>query len=129
MNDSSAGSAGGMIAGLLFLVIELGIFIVMIAALWRIFTKAGQPGWMSIIPILNVFILLKIGGKPWWWLILLCIPLVNIVFGILLALAVAENFGKSGGFVIGMVLLPMIFYPILAFSDAQYSPKAVHPLV
>ena len=128
MHDS-ASSAGGGIAGLLFSVIELGIFIVLIAAFWRIFTKAGQPGWMSLIPILNIYILLKIAGKPGWWLILMLIPIVNIVIWILTALAVAENFGKSGGFVIGMVLVPIVFYPILAFGDAQYSPKAVHPLV
>jgi hypothetical protein len=128
MHDS-ASSAGGVIAGLFFAVIELGIFIVLMAAFWRIFTKAGQPGWMGLIPLLNIYILLKIAGKPGWWLILMFIPIVNIVIWILTALAVAENFGKSGGFVIGMVLLPIVFYPILAFGDAQYSPKAVHPLV
>jgi len=129
MHDSSAGSAGGAIVGLFFLFIQLGIAVAMIAALWRIFTKAGQPGWACLIPIYNVYILLKIAGKPGWWLILFLIPIVNIVVAILVALAVAENFGKSGGFVIGMVLLPMIFYPILAFGDAQYSPTATHPLV
>jgi len=129
MHDSAAGSAGGAIAGLIVLVIQLGILFLMVASLWRIFTKAGQPGWASIIPIFNLYILLKIAGKPGWWLILLFIPVVNIVIAILVALAVAENFGKSGGFVIGMVLLPVVFYPILAFGDAQYSPRADHPMV
>lgn len=125
MNDSTAGSAAGGIAGLFFLVIQLGILVVAIATMWRIFTKAGQPGWACIIPIYNIYVMMKVAGKPGWWLILLFIPIVNIVIAILVAIAIAENFGKSVGFAIGLILLPIIFYPILAFGNAQYSPKAV----
>jgi uncharacterized membrane protein YhaH (DUF805 family) len=120
MHDSASGGGLGMVV---FSLIELGVFVVVIASMWRIFTKAGQPGWACLIPIYNVYVLLKIAGKPGWWLLLFLIPIVNLVIGILVALAVAENFGKSGGFVIGMILLPIIFYPILAFGDATYSPK------
>jgi len=101
--------------------IRLAIIVLMIVSMWQIFTKAGQPAWASIIPFYNLYILLKIAAKPGWWLILFLIPLVNLVFAFLLCLAVAEKFGKSTGFAVGMFFLPFIFYPILAFSDAQYS--------
>ena len=124
MHDNAVSSAGAGIVGLFFLLVELGIVAVIIAAMWRVFTKAGQPGWACLIPIFNVYILLKIAGKPGWWLILFLIPIANLVVAILVALAIARNFGKSDGFAIGLILLPMIFYPILAFGDAQYSLKA-----
>jgi uncharacterized membrane protein YoaK (UPF0700 family) len=117
---NNAGS-GSPISGIIF----LAIIIVMIAAMWKIFTKPGEPGWAAIVPIYNIIVLLKISGKPLWWLILLIIPVVNFVVGIIVALGLAERFGKGGGFGVGLALLPFIFYPILAFSDAAYvGPKA-----
>jgi hypothetical protein len=92
----------------------------MVAAGWKIFTKAGEPGWAAIIPIYNVIVLLKIAGKPAWWIILLLIPVVNFVISILVAAGLAKNFGKGTGFVVGLVLLPFIFYLILGFGSAQY---------
>jgi hypothetical protein len=94
----------------------------MIVGMWRIFEKAGEPGWMSIIPILNIFILLKIAGKPGWWILLFFIPFVGIIIAILVWIDVAKNFGKGGGFVVGLILLPFIFIPILGFGDARYDP-------
>ena len=108
-------------AGVL-LIISMVIAIFMIAAVWKIFTKAGQPGWAVLIPIYNVYILLKIAGKPGWWLLLMFIPLVNIVVGILAVVGLSANFGKGGGFVIGLILLPFIFYAILGFGSAEYTP-------
>jgi hypothetical protein len=109
----------------LFFLIPIGIFsLLMIASLWVIFTKAGQPGWAAIIPIYNVYIMLKIAGKPGWWLLLMLIPFVNFIIAILIAIGISENFGKKIEFAIGMILLPFIFYPILAFGDAKYSLKA-----
>ena len=72
----------------------------------------------SIIPIYNLIVLFRIGGKPWWWVLLLLIPLANIIVGIIVAIDVAKNFGKSFG--IGLALLPFIFYLILGFGDARY---------
>jgi hypothetical protein len=89
--------------------------------MWKVFEKAGQPGWASIIPIYNCYILLKIASKPGWWLILMFIPLVNLVIAFITYLGIAENFGKSTGFAVGLFFLPFIFFPILAFGDAQYS--------
>jgi hypothetical protein len=87
---------------------------------WKIFEKAGQPGWAAIIPIYNAVILLKIVGKPVWWLFLFIIPFVNYVFLIWTYNMLSKSFGKSEGFTVGLVLLGFIFAPILAFGDAKY---------
>lgn len=105
---------------ILFL-IWLAIVVLCIASGWVVFTKAGKPGWAAIIPIYNVIVLLEIVGKPIWWVILYFIPLVNIIIAILVCLELARVFGKSAGFAIGLLLLPFIFFPILAFGDAKYS--------
>jgi hypothetical protein len=107
---------GGVMA-----IVQLAVVILCIVSMWVIFTKAGKPGWASIIPIYNLFVMLQIVGKPWWWLFLFFIPLVNIIIGILLAVALAAKFGKGVGFAVGLILLPFIFYPLLAFGDAQYT--------
>lgn len=96
-----------------------GIF--WLVSMWKVFTKAGQPGWGILIPIYNTYLILKVARKPGWWLILSLIPIVNFVISIIVAIAIAENFGKSGGFAVGLIFLPFIFYPILAFGSAEYS--------
>ena len=105
---------------LALVLIEIVVAIFLIVALWKVFVKAGQPGWASIIPFYNWYILLKIASKPGWWLILLFIPLVNIVIVFLMKLGIAENFGKGTGFAVGLFFLGFIFFPILAFGSAQY---------
>ncbi len=104
--------------------IELIIVIVIIAAMWKMFAKASQPGWAAVIPIYNVYILLKVAQKPGWWLILMFIPVVNIIVAFIVCLAVAENFGKGVGFAVGLFFLGFIFVPILAFGNAKYAPAA-----
>jgi len=110
----------GALIGLFFLALELAILVAIIAGFWKVFVKAGKPGWAAIIPIYNVVVLLEIAGKPIWWVILFLIPLVNIVMAIIVSIAVARCFGKSDAFGIGLGLLGFIFYPILGFGDAQY---------
>ncbi len=100
--------------------IGLAIAVLVIAGLWRVFQKAGQPGWAAIIPIYNYIVLLRVAGKPWWWFILLLIPIVNIVIFCIVMYNVAVNFGKGMGFTIGLILLSFIFIPILGFGSAQY---------
>ncbi len=100
--------------------IYLLIIVLIIAALWKIFTKAGKPGWASIIPIYNIIVLLEIVGKPVWWLLMFLIPFVNFIFAIWVTNLLAKSFGKTEAFTVGLVLLPFIFYPILGFGDAQY---------
>ncbi len=118
-NSSQVGAAiGGLIGGLLGLVIA----VIIIAGMWKIFVKAGEPGWAAIIPIYNLYIICKITAKPIWWLLMLLLcPFVNIVFMILLTVALAKSFGKGGGFAIGLILLPYVFYPILGFGSATYT--------
>ncbi len=98
----------------------LALIVLYIVSMWKVYTKAGKPGWGVLIPFYNIYLLAKIAGKPGWWLILLLIPYVDIVFGIIVAVEVARNFGKSGGFAVGIIFLPFIFYPILAFGSATY---------
>src|SRR6266481_4902488 len=105
-------------------IIALLIALLVIVAMWKVFTKAGQPGWASIIPIYNLYIWCKIVGRPAWWIILMLIPFVNIIVGIVLCIDMAKSFGKGVGFGIGLVFLGIIFLPILGFGSAQYQGAA-----
>jgi hypothetical protein len=113
-------SSSGNPPGPIFWICWAAFVILFIASLWKIFTKAGQPGWAAIIPIVNTYYVIKVAGRPWWWLILLLIPFVNVVIWIILSIDLAKAFGKGVAFGIGLLLLPFIFYPILAFGSAQY---------
>jgi len=113
-----AAAVGGGVGGLFGLVIA----VIVIAGMWKVFAKAGEPGWAAIIPIYNIYIICKITAKPIWWLILLVVcPPVGFVILILLTVALAKSFGKGVGFAIGLILLPFVFYPILGFGDATYT--------
>lgn len=108
------------------------LFIAFIAAFylyvnWRIYEKAGKPGWASLIPIYNTIILLEIVGKPWWWLLLFIIPGVNFIFIIWTYNLLSISFGKGVGFTIGLLVIGLIFFPILAFSNAEYKGPAGAP--
>jgi hypothetical protein len=120
-----AGDAGGLAAlgagMMVFMLVYLAVIIVMVVALWKIFTKAGQPGWAAIVPIYNTYILMiEICKMEMLWFILSFVPFVNIVAGIMATLKLAEKFGKEIGFAIGLILLPFVFLPILAFGSAEY---------
>jgi hypothetical protein len=108
----------------LSMIVGLLIALLLIVAMWKVFTKAGQPGWASIIPIYNLYVWCKIVGRPGWWIILLLIPFVNIIVGIILCIDMAKSFGKGVGFGIGLALLGIIFWPILGFGSAQYQGPA-----
>jgi hypothetical protein len=105
---------------LLFLMFFLGIIVLYMAATWKVFSKAGQPGWASVIPVYNLYTMLKLAGKPGWWIILMIIPGLNIIFGIWTLNMISKSFGKDEGFTMGMVFLAPIFWPILGFGDAEY---------
>ena len=98
----------------------LAIIILQIVAFWKVFEKANHPGWACLIPFYNLYILLQIAGKPGWWLLLMFVPLINVVINIITNVEIAKNFGKETGFGIGLTFLSFIFFPILAFSDAEY---------
>ena len=117
-------SSQGQAPGPLFWIFYLAFTILILAAWWKIFTKAGQPGWACIIPIYNLYVWCKIVGRPWWWILLMLIPFVNFIIAIILLIDLAKSFGKGVGFGIGLLLLPFIFFPILAFGSAQYQGPA-----
>jgi uncharacterized membrane protein YhaH (DUF805 family) len=116
----AAGSSGGGI----LLLIYLALVVFEIAAFWKVFVKAGQPGWAAIIPIYNYYIMLKILGRPGWWLLLFLIPLVNFIMWIVVALDIAKSFGKTSGFAVGLIFLYPIFIPIIGFGAATYRGPA-----
>ena len=104
----------------MFIFIQLALAILIIASFWKIFLKAGQPGWAAIVPFYNLYIVLKIAGKPGWWLLLYLIPLVNLIIAVIVCIEIARAFGKSEGFTVGLFFLSIIFLPILAFGDNKY---------
>jgi len=120
-DSTSAGEAAGIFA--IFSALLIPILIVaaiMIVAHWKIYEKAGKPGWAAIIPIYNLIILLEIVGKPLWWIILFFIPCVNIVFLVWVTNLLSKSFGQSEGFTVGLLLLSVVFYPILGFGNYKY---------
>lgn len=104
-----------------FFLFFIVVVVLYIAAYWRVYTKAGEPGWGSLIPIYNLYLLCKIAGRPGWWLFLYFIPLVNIAISLVVSMDLAKAFSKSSGFGVGLWLLSFIFYPILGFGSAQYT--------
>jgi hypothetical protein len=123
-SEDGGGGAAAALGGGIGAIIGLLIAVIVIASMWKIFTKAGEPGWAAIIPIYNLIVLLKIAGRPLWWILLLLIPFVNLIVVILVYIDLARKFGKGAGYGIGLALLGPIFLPMLAFSDAQYNPAA-----
>ena len=110
------GGGAGVVGSLIYLILA----VLLIASLWKVFTKAGKPGWAAIVPIYNLIVLFQIVGRPWWWLLLMLIPFVNFIIAIIVYIDLAKSFGKGVGFGIGLLFLSFIFLPILAFGDAQY---------
>ena len=115
-------SASGMAAiGTGVLIFYLAVLVLMIVSMWKIFTKAGKPGWASIIPIYNFIVLLEIVGKPIWWILLLLIPLVNFIIIIMVTHRLSLSFGQGVGTTILLIILPVIGYPMLGFGSATYA--------
>ena len=126
-NDSS--NVLGSFFGEASLLVWLAIVIVVVAAGWKLFEKAGQPGWAIIVPIYNIYLMLKIVGRPGWWLLLYFIPVVNVLIALIVSIDMAKSFGQSALFgVIMLFLLCGIGYLILAFGSARYiGPGAAMP--
>ena len=104
--------------------VSIVISLMFVAGLWKIFSKAGKPGWAAIIPIYNLIVLFEITGKSIWWIVLFLIPVVNfiapLIVMILVYITLAERFGRGGGTIVGLILLPFIFVPMLGFGSATY---------
>lgn len=117
MNDYSSNAAFMGIFMTIFLFM-IPFFILLVVSIWKVFEKAGQPGWACLIPIYNGYILTVIIGKPWWWLLLMCIPYVGIIWAVWATNLLSKSFGKTEGFTAGLLFLGFIFYPILGFSKS-----------
>ena len=123
-----------LLAGLIttYLVIVIPIVLIAIVAIWRVFTKAGQPGWAVLIPFYNLYVYSQVVKRPGWWMLLYFASIIPVVgslavlfVSIIDNLRLAKLFGKSSGFGVGIILLGVVFLPILAFGDADYDETRV----
>lgn len=105
---------------IIFVIVYLAIFALIFISFWKICKKAGREGWEGLIPFYNYYVFLQIGKNPTWWLAMFFIPIANIIFMIKMMHGLSKAFGKDEGFTVGLVFLGIVFFPILAFSDAQY---------
>ena len=109
-----------MILGIWFAVFAV-VLIVMWLAMFDIFKKADRSPWLNFVPIYRKIVLLQIAGYSGWWILIGFVPYVGMfVYVIMLSIGLAKQFGKGGVFVVGLLFLPFIFYPILGFGSAQY---------
>lgn len=114
---STAAVGGAMVVTY---VVSLLVAVVSIIAMWKIFTKAGKPGWASIIPVYNIIVLFQVCGMNPLMILLMLIPVANVIVAIMMNIKLANKFGKGGGFAAGLIFLNFIFMLILAFGDAEY---------
>jgi hypothetical protein len=100
--------------------ILLVVNLVVIIGIWKVFEKAGEPGWASLVPVYNLMVMARIAGQPEINGLLCFIPIVGIYFGAMLCIDLAQKFGKDAMYGIGLLLLGIIFFPMLGFGSAQY---------
>ena len=117
---SAAGAAGILALLMIPILISLVLSLIMIIGMWKVFDKAGKPGWAAIIPIYNMIVWQEVTGRPVWWFILLFIPVVGFVIWFIVSIDMAKSFGKDTGFGVGIALIPFILLPMLGFGSAQY---------
>lgn len=123
--NNNPDAAAVLAAMIPYYIISLVIAVVAIVALWKIFTKAGEPGWASIVPIYNTYTMVKIAGYNPLMFLLFLIPLVNIVFGIMVMIRIGKAFGKGTGWsVIMLIIFNVIGMLILGFGNDQYRNPA-----
>jgi len=124
--DAAAGAAGAAVAGvgLVTMAICAAVVVVLVAANWKVYSKADKPGWACIIPIYNIVMMLEIVGRPTWWVILALFPCTAPIVLIIIMLDLAKSFGKDNMFAAGLILLNPIFLAILGFGEAEYQGPA-----
>ncbi|MGC4022513.1 MAG: DUF5684 domain-containing protein [Cyclobacteriaceae bacterium] len=121
MEDMDYSGGGGLMAMLgAFAFIYLAVLVLIIVSMWKIFTKAGKPGWAAIIPIYNLIVWLEIVNKPVWWIVLLLIPIVNLIILIILIHRLSLSFGQGVGFTLLLLFVGIVGYPLLAFGNYKY---------
>ena len=114
-------AANTFFSGVYWVLYVIWIALVIVGG-WKMFVKAGKPGWGIIIPFYNTYLLCKIAGRPGWWLILFFIPIVNIIIALIVALGISENFGHGAGYGILLWLFAPIMLLVLGFGTDQYKP-------
>jgi hypothetical protein len=116
---TSSASGGGL---LLWYIV---LYVIYVIPLYFVFKKAGSDmAWGAFIPIFNIYVLLKVVGRPGWWLILYIIPIVSLIILIIVWYDLAKSFGHGGGYTVGLIFLPWIFLAILAWGSSQYMGPA-----
>ena len=126
-DGAAASEGGGIIAALFggaFFLVFLLVFVIVAAGMWKMFEKAGEPGWAALVPIYNLVVLVKIAGKEMWWVVLMLLPCVNFVAAVMICIDIARKFGKDTVYGVGLAFLPFIFFPMLGFGPAQYNRSA-----
>ena len=120
--DIATAGAVGVLAGvsMVYMIVCLAVAVFSIICMWKVFVKAGKPGWASIIPIYNMVVMFQIAGMSPWLILLMCVPIANVIVAIMLYVNFAKAFGKSGGFACGLIFLSLIFMAILAFGKSEY---------
>ena len=124
VNDTLVvGAAGGAMAGVFLFLIIIGaaLELICLAGVWKTASKAGQPGILACIPIVQIFIAILVAKKPLWWILLCLVPIVNFVVLFIVVHEISKRFGRSIGTTLGLVFLPFIFWPILGFGSAEYN--------
>ena len=101
-------------------IIFLAIVVLLIASLWKVFVKAGQPGWACLIPFYNMWKMAEIAGKPGWWMFLTMIPFIGFIFAIIIANGISRLFGHGIGMTLLLIFVPFVGYPILGFGSSVY---------
>jgi len=117
MDSNSANAA----LSLPVILVALALSVLMIVAVWKVFTKAGEPGWASLVPFYNTYVEFRMAGFNPWLFLLLLVPVVNVVLALIVSYKIGEAFGKDVLFnVLWMVLFPFVGWLVLAFGDARY---------
>ncbi|TWT90843.1 hypothetical protein Mal64_12400 [Pseudobythopirellula maris] len=104
----------------LFCGVLLGIALYCLAGAWKVFGKAGLPGWFALVPLLNAYLICKIAGKPGWWVVLLFVPLVNLVVLWRVVSGLAMWFGKTDLYAVGLFLVFPLFFAMIGHSTTRY---------
>ncbi len=118
MSTSVPLQSGG--SGNVELFVTLALTAVIFAGFWKTFDKAGEPGWAGLIPIYNLYVLIRISGNAWWWFVLFFIPVINFLATVKISIDVAGKFDRGILFGLGLTFISFVFYPLLGFGDYQY---------
>ena len=118
MSDATAAAVAA--GSIVYMLVVLAIAIVVLVGLWKVFEKAGKPGWGAIVPLYNLYCLFEMTFGTGWLFLLIFVPCVGAIMTIIMWIKLAMAFDKGVGFGIGILFFPFMFVPMLGFGDAQY---------